>query len=373
MEAYTPMFDISIENTTGDTTEDEDIHEYLYEGFNFGIIKQPEPSVEVEKKITNVKLTNTPLTIFDGNPETGDLTGVSDLDGSTNGGSTYTRVELQEDYIYGSTLTVTYELTITNTSDLNYYEYEDAYYGWYYMFGEHDESYSSKVEITIDSVLDGYDPDLTWVVADSSSTSQTYTITSSVTESGGTSNAETETYLTKLEGEYDSSTNTNTWEDENGNSGNDTDNDGTNEYEYTPDGTVLTMMENMANDRGSDAKDYDYDEIIYSSSWGSTQISESVSISVSFTKTLSTQDEDMAYVNVGAVNELSVTKISTASGKNGSLLVKRPKLPTPSPPYITISPPTGNDKQAIAIYVVAGVIGLIILSAGIIIIKKKIL
>ena len=367
MEAYSPEFSITIENNTEtsssatDTNGENTTHLYEYTGFNFGIIEQAEQTVEVEKVITNVSMVNSPTTIFNGNPED-DLDGVSDLDGSTNGSSTYTRIEVEENEMYGADFTVTYEITITNTSDLNYYETDSAYHGYYYMFGlknlDEDDGYSAEVEISIDSVLDAYDDDLTWLISSTGETTYKYTITSEYIDSDGNEVEETKgTTVSYIINEESA-----TWVDAN---------DSTNTVNV--DSTTLDLMENKANTRSN--KGYNYDELLYMESWGNISREESLSISIVFTKTMSASDDDTSYENVSSVNELSIAANSgesISSDKDSTKYVRKPQLPDPADSYITISPPTGESESIIP-YVVIGVIGLIILSAGIVIIKKKIL
>ena len=373
MDAYTPEFCITIENTEENFMEASSTTEYyvlaegtderaviywiddegnIYEsatanctevttevyitgvnqftGFNFGIITQPVQSLEIEKLITNVTLTNTPLTIFNGNPETDDLTGVSDLDSTTNGGSTYTRVELDEDYIYGSELTVTYEITITNTSDVNYWEDTSSnYYGWYYMFGEVTDD-AQIVYIQVDTLYDYLDADLTltgsiyeYVYENSStgdlnktgSTDLTYEINENIT-----------TATSSRKGEFDVTT-------------------------YSMEDLTPIARYNEENETGIAVEDV---------------------ITLSATKTLSTADEDMAYSNIGEIIQATNTD-SDGNTTDGLYLVKTPELPEKAEAYITISPPTGGDMTTVLIYIIAGLGMLIILSIGIVIIKKRVL
>ena len=361
MIAETATFSITIENTeetyssavsVGENEKDNITHENVYEGFNFGIITQPEQSVEVSKIITNVSMVNTPTTIFDGNPETDSLAGVSDMDFTTNEGSTYTRVEISKDSLYGSVLTVSYTISITNTSNLNYYETNSKYRGYYYMFGKTGD-YSGAVEISIDSVLDAFDPELAWVIEQNGFDTWDYEVTSTSTTYSEASTS----YLI----EEDSSGN---WVQVK---------DTTTDVEV--DETMLALLNAKATTDGS--KTYDFTEMLYMESWGNVEIGETVSVTVSFKKTLESSDDDMAYENVSGVNELSnnvsKTYLNNETATKTLKLVKQPQLPEPAGSYITISPPTGDDEQSIAMYVIAGAVVLVILSVGIVVIKKKIL
>ena len=352
MEASTATFDITVEDTTdtshlgyttiyyedseGNSITEEETQNltnytmytdsffaYEYTGFNFGIIVQPIQSLEIDKVITNVKLVNDPTILFDGNPQTDDLDGVSDLDGNdTNNASTYTRIEVEENEMYGSTFTVTYEITITNTSQINYYETEEAYYGWYYMFGETVDC-SEIVYIDIETLLDYLDYDLTL----SGSMYETATAVDETTTTNelDSTNVEKTSITTERQ------------------------NDEIDVNKYT-----ITELTPVAREEE-----------------GSSDV-----VKLTATKVLSTSEDDMAYSNVAEIIQ------ARNSDKDGSeddniptsiKLVKAPILPEESEAYVTISPPTGGDASTILIYVIAGLGMLMVLSIGIVITKKKIL
>ena len=75
-------------------------------------------------------------------------------------------------------------------------------------------------------------------------------------------------------------------------------------------------------------------------------------------------DNDTAYMNKAKVTSISVDKLNTLKS---NFNWERAKDET----NLTITPPTGSDKSQT--YWIAGAIGLIILAAGIVFIKKKIL
>lgn len=119
-------------------------------GFNLGIILAPEQKVSTEKVITNLSIVNAQNNIVaNGNPETNSMRGISDLDGITNGGSTYTRAELEEESIYGSTVEIKYEIRVKNESDVDYAGEN------YYYFG--DSTGLQEVTLRVDEVIDNLD------------------------------------------------------------------------------------------------------------------------------------------------------------------------------------------------------------------------
>ena len=156
---------ITVEKTSGDSTEIEvkdgkqiELAKNEFNGLSFGIIEVPKQDVEIRKIITNVKLTNSQGNVlYSGNPENVPSQGVvalSDLDNEKNGGSTYVRAEVNEDSIYGADLELTYEVIITNKSDVNYY------YDRYYWFG--DKTDNKEVTVKLTDVKDYLDETLTY-------------------------------------------------------------------------------------------------------------------------------------------------------------------------------------------------------------------
>ena len=127
-----------------------------FNGLNLGIIEMPEQRATIEKIITNIKLVNAQGNlVFQGNPETDSLTGVSDLDHTKNGGSTYVRAELQDDMISGAILQLTYAIHVTNTSDVNYYNEE------YYFYGDKKDG-KKEVTLVLNELVDYLDKTLSY-------------------------------------------------------------------------------------------------------------------------------------------------------------------------------------------------------------------
>ena len=91
------------------------------------------------------------------------------------------------------------------------------------------------------------------------------------------------------------------------------------------------------------------------------------------TRKLSAQDNDMSVSNVAKVTELKVTDDPALIEKISS---SQEYFSTPNPTeeaYATVTPPTGKDKLMNVIYGVTSAIALVLLSAGIIVIKRKVI
>ena len=307
--------------------ESIDTQKETFEGFNLGIIVQPKQKADVEKTITNVKLINTPNVVFNGNPQTQNMPGVTDLDGnSENNGSSYTRMEVEENNIYGSDLTLTYTIEVKNTSDINYYETKEEYQGWYYMFGEHDENYSKEVQMKIDSVVDCYDPVLTYASGDNG-------IIKTIS--------------------YDSVNKT--WGDK------DID-------------RSVKVQEDLSKTLSTTG--YTYTQALKITGWDNIARNQSAKISLDMNKTLSTSDEDLDFINIAAVGKTS--KTVAKEDENNPNAIETLKLSAgqsePKVAYAeaTITTPTGSDKvQTQIVYPIIGITLLVIVAGGIIVINKK--
>ena len=156
--AGTAKLNIRIENTDTDIAEIQvsnngeqvSLESSKFNGLNFGVIRQPKQIARLVKVITNIKLENAQTNFgLSGNPETDSLKGVSDLDNTKNGGSKYLRAELEDEYISGAILELTYGISVINASDVNYYNNE------YYWYGEANPN--KEVTLNIDEIADYLD------------------------------------------------------------------------------------------------------------------------------------------------------------------------------------------------------------------------
>lgn len=147
--AYTPKINIPI--VFGDEIRSKPSKNNTIENINFGIIEKPKIKMTIDKKISNItlKLQNGSVLVT-GNP-TQNIPYVANLDTIWNSaGSQYTKIEADNNYLYGSTLEVEYIITVTNESDVTYTSID------YYKYGEKDETKIAKIEAV--SILDFIDP-----------------------------------------------------------------------------------------------------------------------------------------------------------------------------------------------------------------------
>ena len=336
IQAETALVEIETDCSDEETTEINGTECYEFNVFNFGLIKMPIQQLDLEKKITNINLTNSQgNVIVDGNPEEDIevMAGVStlDYDGNAYG---YIRIELSEDQIYGTELTLTYEIILTNNSEINYYEEEGSdYYGYYYKYGEITED-AKQVTLTANEVMDYLDPALTYVSSNSDNEEMT------VNEI---------TYNSQL-GNWDS--------DEARNS------------------QLQTLVSNQESfilnetDRG----EVDYASILSVTGWqelyssyntDTSYISQDV-VEIIANKILSQDDDDMYFLSTAEVVDVDLPETK--------LITKIVEIPEKKSAVTTIIPPTGSSEiQTIITYTSAIAIILVVAVASIIIIKKKIL
>ena len=132
MNAYTPMVSIPIENDIEDSTnvqkrekenektvytEPEGVQKFEYNGFNFGIIKQGITEIDVNKEIKNIRVTTqTGTNLVSASPDDKEAKYITALDRLCK----KAKMEIENNLAYGSELAVTYQVTLTNNSTLDY-------------------------------------------------------------------------------------------------------------------------------------------------------------------------------------------------------------------------------------------------------------
>ena len=307
INAYTPMSSISIENDVNTSTDAGDAHNPNYDGFNFGIITQPDTQIDVLKQITNIKYTTqTGTTLVSANPTDRSANYVTALDNLT-GGSQQVKIELEKDLMYGSSLETTYQIEVENNSVKDYIEEDSNQYGTYYKYGKVESSARLKT-VTVNEIVDELDDKYDFNTEGSGEC----TTTIEKSSSGSTEN-----------------------------------------------GKVKIEKITKTNDDGSTEETNN----LSMTGWSSlaTQDKETLSYKVS---SLLSEKEDPTYQNKAKITKISVEKLSTLKSNFNWNQAK-------SETVITITPPTGKDRRPI--YWIAGTIALIVLGAGFVFIKKKVL
>ena len=332
MQANTALMEIETDCSDETITQVNGTECYEFNVFNFGIIRLPDQRLTLDKVITNVTLTNTQGNVLlSGNPTVDVIAGVTTQELEPGGnGAGFVRIELPEENIYGSRLTLTYEVIITNESDLNFYEDRGTeHYGWYYKYGYKDDN-TKEVTITANEVLDYLDPALTYVSSDP-------------------------------EGMVEELTNNGGWKDEDGNSVSNSDE--INE--------LVALQEQYMQDEHT--REEDYESVLSITGWeelhstqteiDGAQTSDVVEITAE--RVLSADDED--------TETISTAEIITAEPSPEPLIPTIVDLPEREDATTQITPPTGANMQNIVIYSLIGIVALITVGIGIVLIKKKVL
>lgn len=322
IRAYTPTFKITLENESVTSKNSDEVGNYKIQNMNFGIIETPKIQLGFDKVITNIKVTNTSgQIIVDGNPATKEIRYLSNLDKDTivhiTKGSNNVKIEINDEKIYGAELEITYAITVLNNSDLNYYENStSSYYGYYYMFG--DSSYSTEVSITPGNVADELSENLTLIWEDGR--------TDSSLENDDIIINKWNPLYTQRKNRLENSN------------------------EKTQDVAIL-KAKHILSDSKTDSMEYTNNAKI---------LKIEVTNKPNLIERMTFKREDYMYNNYFTYK---VTK------ENISKTFENPADEN----YLTITPPTGSDKITPIIYIITTVISGIIITIGIIVIKKKVL
>lgn len=347
INAYTPKTGISIENDTSlngtgyETKQGEQglTKEYkdIFDGFNFGIITFPKTEITPVKEITNVKLTNQVGTVMTtGNPAD-EPQYISDLSKLSKTGTPSAKAELDPNLIHGTQLETTYKITITNNSQYDYVTVnEDGTIANdnYYKYGETNDQELKGVEVT--EVEDYIDKKYKTNVEDLKDISSkigelqkdgTLKVTSEKT------NIEFKKKAPETTGDQTSESTT------------------TENTQQNSEGSTTTTKTDTLSVKG----------------WNRLKVGESQTVEYTAVATIASTADDLVYENQARVVSMKLDKLIelNAISENNDYWQKTDNT------IITIVPNTGKDKSNT--YWIAGTIALIVLGAGFVILKKKVL
>ncbi len=129
MKSNTPNFGVGVEYDSAYTASTGDKYQYLIKDIDFGIIERPVQSFKLDKEIRNLKVTlQNGQVIEDATIKDGKITGeqnklvyLGPVKGSNAGyESGMAKLELDNEITQGATVEITYEINVTNTSELDY-------------------------------------------------------------------------------------------------------------------------------------------------------------------------------------------------------------------------------------------------------------
>lgn len=138
MNSYTPNFGVGVEYDSAYTASTGDQYQYLIKDVDFGIIQRPVQSFDLSKEVRNLKVTlQNGQVIEDATIKDGKITGTQNklvylgplkgVDAGYPNGSV--KLELDNEITQGAVAEITYEINITNTSELDYVDEEFYKYG----------------------------------------------------------------------------------------------------------------------------------------------------------------------------------------------------------------------------------------------------
>lgn len=333
INAYTPKTGISIENDQN-LAGNENINEFS--NFNFGIITFPKTEITPVKEITNVKLTNQVGTVMTtGNP-VDEPQYISDLSKLSKTGTTSAKAELDPNLIHGTQLETTYKITITNNSEYDYVTVnEDGTIANdnYYKYGEINDQELKGVKVT--EVEDYIDKKYKTNVEDLKD------ISSKIGElqKDGTLNVTNEKTDIKFKKKAPETTGDKTSESTT-----------TENTEQNSEGSTTTTKTDTLSVTG----------------WNRLKVGESQIVEYTAVATIASTADDLVYENQARVVSMKLDKLIELNAIRENDYWKKTDNT-----IITIVPNTGKDKSNT--YWIAGTIALIVLGAGFVILKKKVL
>lgn len=332
MIASTRELSIPVEykqNNEGSVTE-----EYPTElGYmDFGIIEMPRTRIDIKKKITNIKLVaQNGQVLLEGNPATQHIAYTTDLDKKTEGGSTYVKIEMDSNNIYGATLEIKYEIEVSNNSDLDYIETKgSSHYGNYYKYGDKANATEKKVEVQ--EVYDYLDPKISYKSKEGTQSVETLSFKEYRNQDEDRIPSDVKQILSLVKEVED-----------------------TNNSEFEK----ILKITNFGN---------------LSSSKGANKENSRSTITINAEKLLSSQDDDLEFINIAEVIKVKTEPITPANVElpeaertsteiMGAKIAKTPKV------TLTVTPSTGANRSIV--YFIVGAIALVVVAGGIVIIRKN--
>lgn len=188
ISAYTKPFKVQLEYTkdqqfdveTNGLRKGEGDFDHNWTIFDFGIAERAREDIVIDKTISNLKITlGNGQVLMDGNPRTDTMNYLKYLGNDKNQNhpnstraeamtrqSKLAYIEMDTELIQGATLDIIYTITVTNNSEKDYDYRTDS--GRYYYYG--DKSSSQEMPTTVELVADYMDPELTCYVGSDAST-----------------------------------------------------------------------------------------------------------------------------------------------------------------------------------------------------------
>ena len=346
INAYTPKTIISIENTELNAGQE---NRQLFGGFNFGIITFPKTDIPPDKKISDITIINQVGTVMTSGDPVAQPKYISDVE--KQGKSI--RAELDPNVLYGSELKTTYQITIENKSNDDYYEPEyikaNGNEGKY-IWDTANSKFVEKTESSNYSETYNKNPDFGKYYKYGEQTATSIQRTVQIEQIGDYiddkySYDDNQQIVTKV---YDSE-------------GNEDNNDITEVKIQYKENSNVTEEEKQQNEDGTETTNTKHKLEIT----GLAELApkEKQVLTYVVTSKLFSTSEDLTYTNAARIEKIRVKPLIEVN-MNAEWFKSKTTI-------ITITPNTGKDKSNT--YWIAGTIALIVLGAGFVILKKKVL
>ena len=347
MDATTPIMEFGVEFDDTKMTPGVDKVEFIVENVDFGIVERPRQKLDISKKVSHIKLTlangqelfNTDV------PWDGTIKGLTYMAPSANTvpANGYLKAEIDNELIQGSTIEITYTITVANKGEVDY-DSEN-----YYKYGT-DRTNIIKVQPT--GVYDYLD--------------STMAIDTTKAENSGWEIVSKEDYDNKytdtiVEKYFKDGLTTET--DEEGNT--------ITKYRWeTSEGWYTTLFEEWATSitESRTVRDTKLSNktILHNSKLEEElEPGKETNVSIYTSKILANTDE------IDLNNDVEITEVKQ-TGKTGRIITPSSSKLYDRGETTTVTPPTGENQNYILIIAIS-ISALIILGTGIVFIKKKIL
>lgn len=340
MVSVTPEMDIGIESEDY-TSLNEDEHIYQINNVDFGIAERAKQGIEINKFVKEATITlQNGQTVINYNKDNNVTQGVQKLEQVTDVTDEVIWMQLDNELVHGSTLNVTYGIKVENTSE---YDYADMDY-YNYGFVPEESKREDNVRKITPTVYDYLDSGIQW--AEDNNGWEKITEVTNYKEEHQKDPTIIEEWYSSAETTDDKGKKVYTYETLKETYGMEI-------FNWSTETFINKRIERLANK-----------SILYNSTLTKELKPKEFSEEVSFkaSKILSTADE-IELNNIVEVTLVDKNKGQIITPENSRLTAKT---------TIVITPGTGEDKSYF-VPIAVGVLSLVILSGGIILIKKKVL
>lgn len=329
------------------------IGEYETKNIDFGIVERPRQEINIEKRVSHIKITLANGQVLGDSDITADginpgINGVKMIPADTEHPYGQIEVEIDSELIQGATVDITYAITVKNNSEIDYIDEN------YYLYGTVPNNDNNLVKITPTEVIDYLDEQMPFEES----------------KNTGWEIVDKQEYINKVNNVNDitisEKTDTTITTDTNGNITKVTTTSGGNTKTYYSEEEIKTWKETISSKRTETTANRN----VLKNELEKKELrpGESETVNLQTSKVLSNGDEiDLLE------NHAELTKVETTGGRKVSLINKNGENPWEDwSERIIVTPPTGKNNNYLPI-VILGISACVILGAGVVIIKKKVL